>query len=193
MWVDCQACWFQRDVSGVCELSVPAAIDYHDGMLHLQIHYDNTGGDVGEAVEVVFPTALTGNLTLPLYNGADGTVYSTLTIILPAGRAIGTTGFSVASVNGPAAGIQNGAPDGIALICNGAFVQFLSYEGSFVAVGGPAVGRTSTDVGVSELGKRVVKELYSCRRLGHAAASMSCDHCGAFCSGNANSAEMSGV
>jgi predicted extracellular nuclease len=50
-------------------------------------------------------------------------------------------------------GIQNGAPDGIALVDNtNNLVQFLSYEGSFVGVGGAADGITSTDVGVSEIG-----------------------------------------
>ena len=48
-------------------------------------------------------------------------------------------------------GLQNGAPDGIALIDpDGAVVQFLSYEGSLTAVDGPASGLTSEDIGVSE-------------------------------------------
>jgi hypothetical protein len=34
----------------------------------------------------------------------------------------------------------------------GAVVEFLSYEGTFIAAGGPAAGRTSTDIGVSEPG-----------------------------------------
>jgi hypothetical protein len=53
--------------------------------------------------------------------------------------------------------IQNGQvdtttePDGIALVdSNGAVVEFLSYEGSFTATGGPANGQTSVDIGVSE-------------------------------------------
>ena len=37
-------------------------------------------------------------------------------------------------------GIQNGAPDGVALyqISTNMVIQFLSYEGSFQATGGPA-------------------------------------------------------
>ena len=49
-------------------------------------------------------------------------------------------------------GIQNGAPYGLAL-CYGSHVisgQFLSYEGTIVATNGPAIGITSTDIGVSE-------------------------------------------
>jgi hypothetical protein len=48
-------------------------------------------------------------------------------------------------------GIQNGAPDGMALVDNlGDVVQFLSYEGIFTADSGVAQGMTSTDIGVAE-------------------------------------------
>lgn len=50
-------------------------------------------------------------------------------------------------------GLQNGDPDGIALVDpDGAVVEFLSYEGLFTAADGPAIGRTSVDIGVSESG-----------------------------------------
>src|SRR5690606_494929 len=49
------------------------------------------------------------------------------------------------------AGIQNGGPDGIALVnAGGAVVQFLSYEGSFSASDGPATGQASTPITQSE-------------------------------------------
>ncbi len=58
-----------------------------------------------------------------------------------------------ASYSVPTVGIQNGSPDGIALVDDaGALVQFLSYEGTFVGVGGAADGVTSIDIGVSENG-----------------------------------------
>ena len=48
-------------------------------------------------------------------------------------------------------GMQNGSPDGIALISDtGAVVQFLSYEGAFTASNGPAAGTASVDIGQSE-------------------------------------------
>ncbi len=48
-------------------------------------------------------------------------------------------------------GIQNGAPDGLALVeGSGDLVQFLSYEGIFTAADGPAAGVTSQDIGVAE-------------------------------------------
>ena len=60
-------------------------------------------------------------------------------------------GFGTVVINYPVNGIQNGSPDGLALVGPGdAVMQFLSYEGTLVAVGGPADGMTSTDIGVNE-------------------------------------------
>ncbi|MEJ2599231.1 MAG: hypothetical protein P8Z00_12920, partial [Anaerolineales bacterium] len=51
----------------------------------------------------------------------------------------------------PRAGIQNGSPDGLALVDgSSAVIQFLCYEGTFTAASGPAAGMTCTDIGVSE-------------------------------------------
>ena len=120
-----------------------------------EIHYDNTGTDAGEFIEIAGPagTDLTA-WNLVLYNGSGGAVYDTdpVNATIPLGG-----GFGVVVVNYPVNGIQNGAPDGIALVDDsGTVVQFLSYEGSFTAVGGPADGLTSTDIGVSETGTEPV-------------------------------------
>jgi predicted extracellular nuclease len=116
-----------------------------------EIHYDNTGTDAGEAIEVAGPagTNLTG-WSIVLYNGSNGAVYDTdaLSGLIPNQQ----NGFGTVSISYPSNGIQNGSPDGIALVNGTTVVQFLSYEGSFVAVGGPANGMTSTDIGVSEAG-----------------------------------------
>lgn len=114
-----------------------------------EIHYDNVGTDVGEAIEIAGPagTDLTG-WSLVLYNGSGGAVYNTRTLsgtIPDSGN-----GFGFVFESYPSNGIQNGAPDGIALVNNGTLVQFLSYEGTFVAVGGPADGILSTDIGQDE-------------------------------------------
>jgi 5'-nucleotidase len=59
----------------------------------------------------------------------------------------------VVVVDYPTDGLQNGSPDGVALVNRaGAVVEFLSYEGTFTATNGPAQGLTSTDIGVSEKG-----------------------------------------
>lgn len=117
-----------------------------------EIHYDNTGTDAGEAIEIAGPagTDLTG-WSIVLYNGANGAVYDTdlLSGTIP---DLGG-GFGVVVLNYAVNGIQNGSPDGIALVdASSTVVQFLSYEGAFTAVGGPADGELSTDIGVSENG-----------------------------------------
>ena len=71
-------------------------------------------------------------------------------------NASAVSGFTV--YDKAISGIQNGGPDGIALIENGAVVQFLSYEGAFTATNGPASGTTSTDIGVSESSSTPVGE-----------------------------------
>lgn len=117
-----------------------------------EIHYDNASTDAGEAIEVAGPagTDLTG-WSLVLYNGSGGAVYNTTTLSGTIPDLGG--GFGVVVVNYPVNGIQNGSPDGLALVDAGNnVVQFLSYEGTFTAVGGAANGLTSTDIGVSESG-----------------------------------------
>ncbi|NND47427.1 MAG: hypothetical protein HKN55_07150 [Woeseiaceae bacterium] len=126
-------------------LSTPALAQ---GVFINEIHYDNTGADTGEAIEVAGPagTSLAG-WTLVLYNGSNGTVYDTIGLtgtLSNQQSGCGTADFFEA-------GIQNGSPDGIALVDPGSTViQFLSYEGTFTAIGGPADTLVSVDIGVSE-------------------------------------------
>jgi hypothetical protein len=112
-----------------------------------EINYDPEGSDTGEFIEVagLAGTDLTG-WSLVLYNGNGGAPYGTYAL---SGRLADTAnGFGFASVAFPPNGLQNGSPDGVALVDNhGRVIQFLSYEGSFTAVGGPASGMTSTDIG----------------------------------------------
>ncbi len=114
-----------------------------------EIHYDNTGTDTGEAIEVAGPagTDLAG-WSLVLYNGNGGAPYNTTALSDVIANQQG--GFGTVAVSYPTNGIQNGSPDGIALVDGSSVVQFLSYEGAFTAVGGPANGLTSTDIGVAE-------------------------------------------
>lgn len=135
-------------------LLVPTPAQAIDGSASLvfinEIHYDNAGTDVGEAIEITGPagTDLTG-WSVVRYNGSGGTVYGTDLLSGPLVDDSGGYGF--ATITYPANGLQNGAPDGVALVDpSGTVVQFLSYEGSFAATGGPASGQTSTDIGVAE-------------------------------------------
>ena len=121
-----------------------------------EFHYDNTGTDVGEFIEIAGPagTDLTG-YSIVLYNGNGGAVYDTdaLAGTIPDQQG----GYGTVVMNYPTNGIQNGAPDGIALVGPGdTLVQFLCYEGFFTAVGGPADGVQCTNVVVFENGAEVV-------------------------------------
>jgi hypothetical protein len=113
-----------------------------------ELHYDNDGADTGEFFEVAGPagTDLAG-WSVELYNGSTGGSYGDVALagVLPdQDGGFGTVAF-------PRAGIQNGSPDGLALVDpSGTVVLFLSYEGSFAASDGPAAGLTSTDIGVGE-------------------------------------------
>ena len=134
---------------GVTSLAVTSASALTAVFIN-EIHYDNVGADTGEAIEIAGPAGT--NLAfwkIRLYNGAGGAIYDT---ILLAGVLPNTCSGhgTIAYAWNP---IQNGSPDGMALIDNnGIVVQFLSYEGTFTAVGGEANGMVSTDIGVSESG-----------------------------------------
>ena len=112
-----------------------------------EFHYDNVGGDVGEGVEIAGPagTDLAG-ASIVLYNGSDGQGYETVTL----GGVIDNEVSGIGALFFPISGIQNG-PDGIAFVNNdGSLIEFISYEGEFVAADGPANGVMSVDVGVIE-------------------------------------------
>ncbi|WP_324277570.1 hypothetical protein [Blastococcus brunescens] len=88
-------------------------------------------------------------LSVVLYNGSGGASYSTRTLPTVTAPADGP---AVAVLDYPSNGIQNGSPDGVALVSDGTVLEFLSYEGTFAATNGPAAGTTSTDIGVQEAG-----------------------------------------
>ena len=125
-----------------------------------EIHYDNAGTDVDEMVEVVIENPGSYTLSLfqvDLYNGNGGAVYGTHTLDgFTVGNTVGNFTFYYKYISG----IQNGGPDGLALSYNGALIsgQFLSYEGNFTGVGGPADGVLSADIGVVETSSTLVGE-----------------------------------
>lgn len=118
-----------------------------------EIHYDNTGVDVGECIEIAGPagTNLAGWI-LVLYNGSSGASYSTINL----SGTIPNESCGFGAIDFCPGGIQNGAPDGIALANGLSLIQFLSYEGTFTGTGGVAIGVLSTDIGVSENGTEAV-------------------------------------
>ncbi len=121
-----------------------------------EFHYDNTGSDVGEFIELAGTAGvdLTG-WSIVLYNGSNGTAYNTIDLSGALSDTAGGFGFDVTDL--PSNGLQNGAPDGIALVdSSGDVVEFISYEGSLTATDGPAAGLTSQDVGVAETSSQAV-------------------------------------
>jgi hypothetical protein len=113
-----------------------------------ELHYDNAWSDKGEGIEIagVAGIDLDGYEVL-LYNGGNGQVYASVSLDGVIGNQQG--GFGTLFFGLP--GMQNGSPDGMALVDpNGDVLQFLSYEGSFAAVDGAASGLVSIDIGVSE-------------------------------------------
>ncbi len=137
-----------------CLLALAANAAQADVFIN-ELHYDDStpAGDVGEAIEVV----ATGGEDLStyrlyLYNGSNpsaATVYANNPV--PAGAAAGCGKATLATVTYPTNGLQNGANDGIALVdASGKVVQFISYEGTITASGGPAAGLTSQNIPVSE-------------------------------------------
>jgi DNA/RNA endonuclease G (NUC1) len=124
-----------------------------------EIHYDNVGTDAAEAIEIEGPAGadLAGSRVV-LYNGSNSLVYNTRTL----SGAIPPTceGRGVVVLSYPQDGIQNGSPDGFALIdATGRVVEFLSYEGTLTAIDGPAAGTSSTDIGMAEASSPVGQSL----------------------------------
>ncbi len=118
-----------------------------------EFHYDNLSTDSNENIEIGGPQGSNlNNWSVVLYNGTNSirAPYNTLQLdgTLEASDEC-DEGYYVVEL--PSNGIQNGSPDGIALVDpSGNVVQFISYEGSFEALDGPAAGMTSIDIGVAE-------------------------------------------
>jgi len=115
-----------------------------------EIHYDNVGLDAGEGIELSGEAGIDlSGWSLVLYNGSNGSPYSSAIalhgVFADLQNGMGVLDFGIS-------GMQNGGPDGIVLVNNlGTVVQFLSYEGTFMADSGIAAGMTSSDIGVAEM------------------------------------------
>ena len=113
-----------------------------------EVHYDNRGTDAEESLEIAGPagTDMKG-WSLVLYNGKNGMPYRTI----PLEGSIPDQQGGYGTVAFPINRIENGAPDGIALVNSEEdVVQFMSYEGGFTAASGPAKDLAATDIGVRE-------------------------------------------
>ncbi|MGN8225191.1 endonuclease [Gracilimonas sp. BCB1] len=134
-----------------------------------EMHYDNDGGDQGEFVEIAVNAEFAdlSDVTLSLYNGNGGSVYASYSgNDFTAGDT--ENGISIFYVDLPVNGLQNGSPDGMSLDIGGELIQFLSYEGTFIAVDGPAQDVESTDIGVEQSGNSAVGSSLSLEGSGFA-------------------------
>lgn len=127
-----------------------------------ELHYDNISADENEGVEIAGPAGFSLNgWRVILYNGSDSETYGQIQlsgVIEEEIAGYGTIWF-------PEAPIQNGDPDGLALVDpDDLVIEFLSYEGVITALDGPAAGLTSTDIGVSESSSSSAME--SLQRIG---------------------------
>ncbi|MEW6990185.1 hypothetical protein AADZ91_05785 [Colwelliaceae bacterium 6441] len=117
-----------------------------------EIHYDNKGTDTNEFIEIAGQAGHNLNgWSIELYNGSGGARYGDIInlsgVLSDDNNGLGFAAFFPSY-------IQNGSPDGLALINDvGKVIQFLSYEGVITATNGAANGMVSTDIGVSESGK----------------------------------------
>jgi hypothetical protein len=111
-----------------------------------EIHYDNSGRDVGEAIELAGPAGTDlQNWQLVLYDGTSGTVYDTINLngIIPDQQnGYGTLSFAVPNLRDGRGGIALVDPTN-SVVRIEFRRQFLSYGGEFTAVGGPADGITT--------------------------------------------------
>ncbi|MEO7591436.1 MAG: M4 family metallopeptidase, partial [Byssovorax sp.] len=123
-----------------------------------EVEYDEAGTDSGEFVEIYNGTGAAVSLSgysLVLVNGGTSTSYLTQSLsgagTLAAGQYLVVGNPTVTAAAGAlkvnfAAGndkIQNGAPDGVALINGSTLVDALSYEGNITAAAITGVGTVS--------------------------------------------------
>lgn len=150
------AVFVASDKDGSCSLAAQIVVTtpWSGPVWINEIHYDNDGADTNEGVEVagIAGTDLSA-YSLCFYNGADCETYDSNASLDLSGqldnerRGYGAAWFSYN-------GIQNGSPDGIALVRTDCWpnpiIQFISYEGSFMAADGPAIGVQSVDIAAVE-------------------------------------------
>jgi hypothetical protein len=144
----------------VTNVDVPPAPLAAKGWIN-EFHYDNSGTDTGEFVEIVLaPGTATNNVSLILYNGVNGSGYSTNAL---SAFTLGATtnGYSIYSLL--IAGIQNDN-EGIALIIDGVPEDLVGYEGStstsLTATDGPAAGYPFPKIPVDQASATAGSSLY---------------------------------
>lgn len=117
-----------------------------------EFHYDNASTDTGEFVEVAVGPGYQGplsNLALVIYNGSNGQALSTHTLDSFATGETTASGHRL--VSKLITGLQNDS-EGFAITSGSSVLHFISYEGSFTASGGPALGMTAVNINLTQGG-----------------------------------------
>lgn len=124
-----------------------------------EVHYENTGDDSGEFLEVVMGPGFAGNpsdIGVWRYNGATASAATTYGTILNLGsdftEEANYGGYRFFTITLPKDGLQNGGNDGLAVVnlATSTVLHLISYEGSFTASNGPAAGMTAVNMGVTQ-------------------------------------------
>ena len=128
----------------------PASGGMNLGLWLNELHYDAIGGDTNEGFEIAGPAGVDlSDYEVVLYDGGLLAVYSNIPLsgIIPdQSNGFGTIWVDAAYT--PGGSLQNGPTDGLALVYNSTgLVQFISYEGSFTPVSGPASGVAAVNIG----------------------------------------------
>ena len=167
----CREGWIRFGVGLCIALALPTGVARAQIVIN-EIDYDQAGvPDSRDFIELHEPTQTGMSLTgwqLILYNGQSSqrSPYLTINLADAPGGVMPPDGYLVIGPMGvvpnvdipsPSGGwIQNGSPDGMALVHAGDVIELLAYEGSFVGntngTGGPATGMTFPDIGVAEYG-----------------------------------------
>jgi len=131
-----------------------------------EFHYDNSAADNNEFVEIVVRNAQDHDLSkllCYLYNGFNGEYYASKKVsYFDEGSSLDNMTFYTWYPSS----IQNGSPDGIAIVYNDSVVQCISYEGNFTASNGPCSGSDFHDIEVSETSS--TSDIESCYLTGTA-------------------------
>lgn len=129
-----------------------------------ELHYNEVGTDSNEFIEVAGPAGVNlSTYQLILYNGGNGLSYNTRTLSGTIPNQM--NGFGAVSFSYSPNTVQNGDPDGVALVRNSTNVlEFLSYGGTFVGANGAANGMASVDIDVREFGSTPID--HSLQRVG---------------------------
>ena len=117
-----------------------------------EFHYDQSGSDTDEFVEIVVQSKdmfTLSDFTLTLYDGATTQAYGSYTVDgFTEGVTVDDYTYYYLDLSNV---LQNGT-EGLSLSFQSLLLLFISYEGSFIATDGPASGFTSEDVGFMQGG-----------------------------------------